>query len=128
MNFTLFKQAATILLLLEACHLSGCQQTEERTGATATEATASTNAAQAAARPAPDFFVIPPDMAGNRVWLCVDEASDVFHTKHDCPVLVQCKGSFRNVTLVRAVEDFGRYNCQACSQHLDHIFDENMVR
>ena len=115
------------LLLAIACCFFGCQQTDEEAAASQAEIVAAADT-PATARPAPEFFLIPQDIAKNRAWICVDEASDVFHTKNDCPVLVQCKGSFRNLTLVRAIEDFGRYNCQECSPDLDHIFDEEMVR
>lgn len=130
MTFTLFSKTRLALLLAITCSLFGCQQADEEAAASQAENSAADAVAdtQTPARPAPEFFLIPPDMAKNRVWICVDESADVFHTKHDCPVLVQCKGSFRNLTLVRAIEDFGRYNCQECSRDLDHIFDEDMVR
>ena len=130
MTLTLPAQLRLALLLAITCSFIGCQQADEKADALQTAATATVAVAdaQTTARPAPEFFVIPPYMAQNRVWICVDESADVFHTKHDCPVLVACEGSFRNLTLHRAIEDFGRYNCQECSQDLDHIFDEDLVR
>ena len=126
MTFTLPAQTPLALLLAIACSIFSCQQTDEAAAAAQSETLAADT--PATARPAPEFFLIPQDISKNRAWICVDEAADVFHTKNDCPVLVQCKGSFRNLTLVRAIEDFGRYNCQECSSDLDHIFDEDMVR
>ncbi|MHA6248786.1 hypothetical protein ACXYMU_12665 [Pontibacter sp. CAU 1760] len=114
------------LFMATALSLTFCQQTEET--ATDSEPTESATEPLPEKRPAPEFFVIAPDMAQNRMWICEDESSDIFHTQHDCSLLVQCKGTFRNVTLIRAVEDYGRYNCQVCSRELDHIFDEGMVR
>lgn len=128
MKFTLYQQSRLALLLVFAGTLPGCQQTDEETAASQAETAVAVADTQPPARPAPEFFVIPPDMAKNRVWICADETADLFHTKNDCPLLVQCRGTFRNLTLVRAIEDFGRYNCQECSRDLDHIFDEDMVR
>ncbi|MEJ8801636.1 hypothetical protein [Pontibacter sp. H249] len=100
-----------------------CQQNTEQQEATV-QATAETK------RPAPEFFVIPEDLVNKRVWICENATADVFHMKHDCPVLIACKGkgTFRNVTVPRAVEDYGRYNCQECAKDLDYIFDEDAVR
>jgi hypothetical protein len=133
MNFALPKQAAqpfTYILLLATFLLGSCQGAGENTTATTpTEATESVVTADtAAARPAPEFFVIPPHLAKARVWICEEASSDIFHKKHDCPVLKQCKGGFRNMLLTRAIEDFGRYNCQECSKDLDSVFDEELVR
>ena len=130
MMFTLPAQLRLALLLAITCSFIGCRQADEKTEASQASAAATVAVAEArtTARPAPEFFVIPPYMAQSRVWICIDETADVFHTKHDCPVLVACKGSFRNMTLYRAIDDFGRYNCQECSQNLDHIFDEDLVR
>ncbi|MCJ8164532.1 hypothetical protein MKJ04_06710 [Pontibacter sp. E15-1] len=122
------KKLRGILLLAVACGAFSCQQTDESAAMAVGASTNQTVAATTPTRPAPDFYIIPPEMAQDHVWLCIDNASDLFHEQHDCPLLVQCKGTFRSVKLVRAIEDFGRYNCPECSQHLDHIFDEDMVR
>ncbi len=129
MHFPHFRHARKALLFILAAGAISCQPTDDTSATEADNATA-TSVTEVATppRPAPDFYVLPPEMAKSRVWICVDDASDIFHEKHDCPVLVQCKGTFRNVTMLRAIEGFGRYNCQECSQHLDHIFDEDMVR
>lgn len=128
MKLTLLRHHSAALLLAVCCSLSGCGQTDEKTDTAQAAATVAVADTLPPARPAPEFFVIPPHVAKTRVWICIDESSDIFHTKHDCPVLVQCKGNFRNMLLVRAVEDFGRYNCQECSQGMDHIYDEELVR
>ena len=114
--------------------LGSCRQATEQEAANAEQETVT--AAQLAAadtaqkRPAPTFYLIPPQIVRQRVWICDAAVSDIFHTKADCPVLLECrgKGNFRNVSLQRAIEEYGRYNCQTCSQDLDHIFDEDMVR
>ncbi|GAA4430260.1 hypothetical protein GCM10023188_16690 [Pontibacter saemangeumensis] len=129
MKITLLRQGRrSLLLLVFAGTLLSCQHTDEKTAASQAETAVAVAGTQPKARPAPEFFLIPPDMAKNRVWICMDESANLFHTKNDCPLLVPCKGTFRNLTLVRAIEDFGRYNCQECSRELDHIFDENKVR
>jgi hypothetical protein len=133
MNITFSEQIkgpVIYILLFAVCLLFSCQSNTENTAATSQVEVTDTVAAAdtAAARPAPSFFVIPPDMAKSRVWICIEASSDIFHVKHDCPVLKQCKGTFRNLTLTRAIEDFGRYNCQECSKDYDHIFDEQRVR
>ena len=135
MNFTLSKTILTsfrnMLLLPLACMVFSCQETKESADVPQAEAVAAVTEAEATeARPAPTFFVIPPDLAEKRVWICEGASSDLFHIQHDCPVLLECKGkgSFRNLTLVRAIEDYGRYNCPVCSEDLNHIFDEEMVR
>lgn len=134
MTFTLSKRISNtlknILLLAIASTLFACQETEETvdTPGTETAAEATSMADTVETRPAPTFYVIPPDVAQKRVWICEDESSDIFHKQNDCPVLVQCKGGFRNLSIHRAIETYGRYNCQVCSEDLDHIFDEDMVR
>ena len=134
MNFPLFQSTKTLfsgLLAVLALSTLSCQNAAENAAETEepqTEAVAVADTTQA--RPAPDFYVIPPDMLRDRVWVCDDGSSDLFHVKNDCPVLLECKGkgTFRNVSLQRAIEEYGRYNCQTCSQDLDHIFDDEMVR
>lgn len=121
------------LLLVITCSIFSCQEAgkSEETGATPPSEAATLSVADTTeARPAPTFFVIPPELAEQRVWICENASADIFHVQHDCPLLVQCKGkgSFRNLTLVRAIEDYDRYNCQVCSEELDHIFDEDLVR
>lgn len=120
----IFSIASTIL----SCQPAENQDAENRTAAAAETGIAADTSQK---RPAPDFFVIPPELADKRVWVCENETADTFHTQHDCSVLAQCtktNGTFKNVTLVRAVEAYGRYNCEVCSKDLDHIFDRDMVR
>ncbi|MCC9135445.1 hypothetical protein ACFSKU_13965 [Pontibacter silvestris] len=138
MNLSLIKepiQALKSLLIVVSVStaLFSCQPAEnkdavnETTPPTETQAGADTTQK----RPAPDFFIIPPELADKRVWICENGTSDIFHTQHDCPVLAQCNetdGTFKNVTLTRAIEAYGRYNCETCSKDLDHIFDKDMVR
>lgn len=123
----------SILFLLLCCAFASCQQQE--TAADATKATEEAAQPAVAAttsepRPAPEFYVVPEELLEKRVWICEDGSADIFHLKHDCPVLIQCKGkgSFRNLLLPKAIEDYGRYNCQECSKELDHIFDDEVVR
>lgn len=61
------------------------------------------------------------------MFICMDPTDDTFHQKHDCPELVACKSTFRNLSLPRAVEAFDRYNCETCSADLAYIFDEDAV-
>jgi hypothetical protein len=108
--------------------LTACQQQaseEVKTETTNSEVVEVTNK-----RPAPEFYIIPEEMAKSRVWILENEKTDLFHLKHDCPVLISGKGTgtFKNVTLTRAIDDYGRYNCPECSKELDHIFDEDMIR
>ncbi|WP_347158555.1 hypothetical protein [Pontibacter chitinilyticus] len=114
------------LLLLASCQPS----TENKATITSQVSSAATPADTVQKRPAPTFYIIPPDLIRKRVWLCDAPAADVFHTRNDCPVLLECrgKGTFRNVTLQRAIEEYGRYNCPVCSKELSSIFDENLVR
>jgi len=134
MNFTskAKKNRCFVLEMALAIVLLGsCQQAAEQENTATEQETAVVAAADTAQkRPAPTFYLIPPNLVRQRVWICDDAASDIFHTKADCPVLLECrgKGNFRNVSLQRAIEDYGRYNCQTCSKDLDHIFDEDMVR
>ncbi|WP_162054334.1 hypothetical protein [Pontibacter pamirensis] len=133
MNFTLPTKVASAcrnaLLLAVTCIFFACQETVETDDTPQSEAATSVAGADTTeTRPAPDFFIIPPDLAEKRVWICENASSDIFHVQHDCPLLVECKGNFRNVIIPRAIETYGRYNCQVCSEDLDHIFDEDMVR
>ena len=135
MNATLLKQlnatlkAFAIVLILGTTTLA-CQenkeQHEEDISVTETSATEATQVANK--RPAPESFYIPEELSRKRVWICENETADVFHVKHDCPILIQCKGkgTFRNIILPKAIEDYGRYNCQECSKGLDYIFDESV--
>ena len=133
MNFTLKRRATMALkgaaLLLALVATSSCEQQkteqEEATAATKPETTL-----VAEKRPAPTFFIIPEELAKKRVWILENGQADIFHLKHDCPVLIEGKGkgTFKNVTLTRAIEEYGRYNCQVCSKELDHIFDVDMIR
>lgn len=137
MNLTLNQHVAQLLtcaafavMLLTA---GGCQSTpseENAETAVVEEQAADTAAVATAARPAPEFYAIPEDMMNKRVWICEDGSADIFHVKHDCPVLIQCKGkgSFRNLLLPKAIEVYGRYNCQECSKEYDIIFDQDAVR
>ncbi|MCX2740126.1 hypothetical protein [Pontibacter anaerobius] len=127
------KQLRNAAFILALCTVASCQpaETEQQEQAPeVTEAPAQTAAVAAEKRPAPEFFVIPENMLKKRVWICEDGVSDIFHVQHDCPVLIECrgKGTFRNLVLPRAIEDYGRYNCQVCSKDLDMIFDKDAVR
>ncbi|RDV16007.1 hypothetical protein DXT99_06435 [Pontibacter diazotrophicus] len=133
MNFTLpttiAKAFRNVLLLAITCTVFACQETVETDDTPQTETETPVSEEESTeTRPAPTFFIVPPDLADKRVWICENTSSDIFHVQHDCPLLVQCKGNYRNVTIPRAIETYGRYNCQVCSKDLDHIFDEDMVR
>jgi hypothetical protein len=109
--------------------LFSCQTNESADTATAEEIeNAETAGTQADRRPAPEFFVIPMELVKSRVWVCDNEVSDIFHVKNDCPVFMTCRTTKRNVSLPRAIEEYGRYNCLTCSEDLSHIFDEDMIR
>lgn len=112
-------------LLATVILLSGCQTSDEESNQTAT-GTSTTE--ERTSRPKPEYFAIPPELAQKRVYICVDPADDTFHQKHDCAVLVACKGTFRNLTLTRAIEDFDRYHCETCSADLAYIYDEDVVQ
>lgn len=121
---TIFKTA--LLAAFTILTLFSCQPSE-----TDLDTTAETQLAAAdsvSKRPAPEFFIIPPDLVKSRVWLCDDGVADIFHVKNDCPVFMTCRATKRNVSLPRAIEEYGRYNCTTCSKELDHIFDEDMIR
>lgn len=130
----IFKKATSAALILTLSFSVACQSEKTDTQEEAEVATAEAAAPAAAVvtekRPAPEFFVIPEEMVKKRVWICEDDVSDIFHTAHDCSVLVQCKGkgTFRNLLLHKAIEDYGRYNCQECSKDLNVIFDSEAVR
>lgn len=116
--------ALVIMLFLFSCQPSESTETD-----VATEAqTVALDSARQEKRPAPSFFIIPQDLVKSRVWLCDDGVSDVFHVKNDCPVFMTCNATKRNVSLPRAIEEHGRYNCTTCSAELAHIFDEEMIR
>ena len=136
MNSTLPKRlistlkAFSFVLILSGTLLS-CQDKTDQTEEVATTEVSDIEATPVVnKRPAPEFFYMPMGMENKRVWICENNTADDFHLKHDCPILLQCKGkgSFRNVILPKAIEFYGRYNCQECSKELDHIFDENAVR
>ena len=136
MNSTLSKHVlhslkALAFILLLASSTVACQQNTEQHQEVSTPEVDASEATQVVnKRPAPEFFVIPAELTKNRVWICENNTADIFHVKHDCPVLLECKGqgTFRNVTLPRAIEDYGRYNCPVCAKDLDMIFDEEAVR
>jgi len=119
----------SVLALFLSLTLFSCQPAEDTT----TEVVAETQPAaidslQQEKRPAPEFFIIPQELVKNRVWLCDNGTSDIFQVKNDCPVFMSCDATKRNVSLPRAIEEYGRYNCTTCSAELAHIFDEEMIR
>ena len=121
---TLFKSAALAVLIMLS--LLSCQPAETDIDTTAETQIVEADSVQK--RPAPEFFIIPQELVKSRVWLCDDEVSDIFHVKNDCPLFMACRATKRNVSLPRAIEEYGRYNCTTCSKELDHIFDEEMIR
>lgn len=129
---TLIKPIRSAAFIVILCALASCQysETDQQQETETTPAEQEQTIAAANKRPFPEFFAIPKEMMRKRVWICEDGESDIFHVQHDCPILIQCKGkgSFRNLMLPRAIEDYGRYNCQECSKELDFIFDKDAVR
>lgn len=123
--FRNFGFALTLVATIAACQQNNEQKQEEPT----TEAAAAATPV-VAKRPAPEFYVIPEEMVNKRVWICENTTADIFHVKHDCPLLLECKGNgtFRNIPLPKAIEFYGRYNCQECAKELDHIYDEDAIR
>ncbi len=118
-----------LLLAFVPFFLFSCQADENSTAvSTAVVQMEVADTLQQQRRPAPEFFIIPPGLAKNRVWLCDDGVSDIFHVKNDCPLFMTCNATKRNVSLARAIEEYDRYNCPICSEELSHIFDEEMIR
>lgn len=119
--------AAGIVFLLFS--LAACQAPDNQAQKTAAqEATATADTLQQRQpRPKPEFYSLK-GVDRKRVYICMDSWEDTFHQQHDCPELVACKSTFRNLTLSRAVEAFDRYNCETCSGDLAFIFDENAAR
>ncbi|MDO6390360.1 hypothetical protein Q4E40_09495 [Pontibacter sp. BT731] len=109
--------------------LAGCQSPDnaqtEQTAVQETSAIADT--VKREPRPKPEFYSFK-GVEKKRVYICMDPAEDTFHQKHDCPVLISCASTFRNLSLPRAVEAFDRYNCETCSADLAYVFDENSVQ
>lgn len=108
--------------------LAACQSPDNETQQSETQQTvaeADTTARQP--RPKPEFYSFK-GVEKKRVFICMDPTDDTFHQQHDCPVLVACKSTFRNLTLPRAVENFDRYNCETCSSDLAYVFDENAAQ
>ena len=132
MKINLFKmphvlRTAIVATLLISATIA-CQPTEQPE-TIATEPTAELAPADTIPpRPAPKFFVIEPGTERKRVWICEDQFSDEFHINNECPVLRTCQGVFKNVTLYRAIETYGNYNCQTCSKAYDTVFDSTTVR
>ncbi|MER2997847.1 hypothetical protein [Pontibacter populi] len=120
----------TLVALLIVCStaFTACQPTEEQQeeAPVTSEQTALVDTTQR--RPAPEFYIIPKGTERKRVWLCDDYVSDIFHVDNKCEVLVTCTGTFRNVSLLRAIEEYGRYNCTVCAVDMADIFDENKIR
>ncbi|GGG21148.1 hypothetical protein [Pontibacter amylolyticus] len=113
-----------LLISLAACQSPDNAQTEQTD---AQESTAIADTTKREPRPKPEYYSFK-GLEKKRVYICMDPSEDTFHQKHDCPVLISCASTFRNLTLPRAVEAFGRYNCETCSADLAYVFDENAVR
>ncbi|WP_018478963.1 hypothetical protein [Pontibacter roseus] len=108
--------------------LASCQSPDtDQPQAAAQQPTAKADTVQQQRRPKPEYYSFK-GVEKKRVYICLDESADTFHQKHDCPVLITCQSTFRNLTLARAVEAFDRYNCEMCSADLAYIFDENAVQ
>lgn len=118
-NFAL----AIVCSLLFACQPTEKQQ-EEQPVAEQTIAAPDT----VKLRPAPEFFFFEKGQERKRVWVCDDGKTDVFHVDNTCELLLTCTGTYRNVSLARAIEEYGRYNCESCSQELADVFNEDKVR
>ncbi|NEM97067.1 hypothetical protein [Pontibacter burrus] len=116
-------------LAIVAALLFGCQPTEQQqeTPTIGMEQTIQ-EPDTVQRRPAPKFYVIAPGTERTRVWVCDDNRSDIFHVDNKCELLLNCTGVFKNVSLQRAIEDYGRYNCDKCSQRFADVFDINKVR
>lgn len=120
--------ALTIILFVA---LAGCQNKgnkEQDAMHTQNKEAVADTAQQVRRRPNPTFYIVPPELKDQRVWICDESHLDIFHIKNDCDYLRGCKGTFRNLSIIRAIEEYGRYNCENCSADLAHIFDENVVR
>ncbi|MCP2043791.1 hypothetical protein [Pontibacter sp. HSC-36F09] len=113
-----------LLISLAACQ-SPDDAKAEQTNVQETSATADTTKREP--RPKPEYYSFK-GLEKKRVYICMDPSEDIFHQKHDCPVLISCASTFRNLSLPRAVEAFGRYNCETCSADLAYVFDEDAVR
>ncbi|MFT2009597.1 hypothetical protein ACMA1I_13035 [Pontibacter sp. 13R65] len=128
MSFLKLLKSSIFILALSA---NACQSSEqEQTQGSVTDQStvpAVDSAAQTERRPAPDFHRIPTENAQDRVYVCDDAHADVFHTEYNCELLNGCQTVKKNVTLIRAVEDYGRYNCDICSKDMAIIFDEKQV-
>lgn len=115
-----------LLISLFACQPQSTDNNE--TEQTETEQTvAEADTVQRQPRPKPEFYSFK-GVEKKRVFICMDPTEDTFHQKHDCPELVACKSTFRNLTLPRAVENFDRYNCEVCSSDLAYVFDEDITQ
>lgn len=127
-NRTTIKHTALSLAIVAAL-LFGCQPTEQQqeTPTISMEQTIQ-EPDTVQRRPAPEFYVIAPGTERTRVWVCDDNRSDIFHVNNKCEVLLTCTGIYKNVSLQRAIEDYGRYNCDSCSQEFADIFDQEKVR
>ena len=123
LNYTLVALAIVCSAAFTSCQPTEKQQ-EETPVATEQIAVADTTKS----RPAPEFYIIPKGTERKRVWICDDYVSDIFHVDNKCEVLVTCTGTFRNVSLLRAIEEYGRYNCTVCAADMADIFDENKIR
>ncbi|MBX0333350.1 hypothetical protein K3G39_08865 [Pontibacter sp. HSC-14F20] len=109
-----------LLISLTACQSPDNAQAEQ-TSRQETTVTADTTKREP--RPKPEYYNFK-GVERKRVYICMESTEDTFHQQHDCPVLITCKGQFRNLILARAIEDFDRYNCETCSADLGYIFDE----
>ncbi|MBC5772497.1 hypothetical protein H8S95_00330 [Pontibacter sp. KCTC 32443] len=119
---------AFAFFILCSTFLAGCQPSEQQeTTTTAVEQTTAA-ADRVQRRPAPKFYIIPPGSERTRVFVCDNGNDDVFHKDGGCKVFTDCKGTKRNVSLQRAIEEFGRYNCEVCSKELGDIFDDKKIR
>ncbi|MEJ8757421.1 hypothetical protein WG947_10460 [Pontibacter sp. H259] len=117
------------IIILSGILTTACQPTEEKVVEEAVTVTNQVTAADTTERrPAPTFYIIPKGMERKRMWVCDDNMSDVFHKSNTCELLKGCTGIFKNVSLQRAIEEYGRYNCEICSNDLADIFNENKVR
>ncbi|HEY4652747.1 MAG TPA: hypothetical protein VIG72_15125, partial [Pontibacter sp.] len=110
MSITLRHTPARVLaiVILGGALLTGCQHEEEQQTSKTIAETLVATADTVQRRPAPEFYVIPPGTERTRVWVCDDSLSDVFHTDNTCKLLLTCKAAYKNVSLQRAIEEYGR--------------------
>ncbi|MDX5347643.1 MAG: hypothetical protein LPJ89_03490 [Hymenobacteraceae bacterium] len=114
---------------LLVCGTFACQQeqntdcTEAATASEKTEPIVLDTTATVTTPPKKIDHKIPTDKAKERVYVCGDGMAEYFHLNFECPLLQACNANYKNISVIRAVEDYNCTFCPECGVEMAEYFE-----